>query len=125
VTIDLFGCIFTDDVAVEIIPYIDPSKVVMPNIFSPNRDGTNDVYRPHYLLDPDLNLCNVPVFDANLRIFNRWGGQIVDGACSWNGKTEDGDELSEGMYFYIVDYSARCLNAGGERNLTGTIKLVR
>ncbi|MGF1566252.1 MAG: gliding motility-associated C-terminal domain-containing protein [Flavobacteriales bacterium] len=125
VTIDLFGCIFTDDVAVEIIPYIDPSKVVMPNIFSPNRDGTNDVYRPHYLLNPDLNLCNVPVFYANLRIFNRWGGQIVDGACSWNGKTENGDELSEGMYFYIVDYSARCLNAGGERNLTGTIKLVR
>lgn len=124
-TVDLYGCIFTDEVEVEIIPYIDPSKVVMPNVFSPNQDGVNDVYRPLYLLNPNLNLCNVSVFDADLRIFNRWGGQIADGVCSWNGKTEDGDELGEGVYFYIVDYSARCLNAGGERNLTGTIKLVR
>ena len=124
-TIDLYGCLFYDDVAVEIIPFIDPSQVVMPNIFSPNKDGTNDLYRPHYKLNPDLNLCNVPVFDANLRIYNRWGGQITDGACSWNGKTEDGNELSEGTYFYIIDFSAQCLNAGGERNLTGTIKLVR
>lgn len=123
--IDLYGCIYTDAVEVEIIPFIDPSQVVMPNIFSPNRDGTNDLYRPHYLLNPDLNLCNVPVFNADLRIYNRWGGLITEGACSWDGKTENGEELSEGQYFYIVDYSAQCLNSGGERNLTGTIKLVR
>lgn len=63
------------------------------NVFTPNGDGTNDEYYFHL-----ENYASLEII-----IINRWGNYIntintVDG--TWNGKTQDGKEASEGIYFY-------------------------
>ena len=43
--------------------------------------------------------------NMNVSIFNRWGEQVYswDGDNgNWDGKGVDGEELSEGVYFYVL-----------------------
>lgn len=124
-TATLHGCPYTHDIETEFFGFVDVDAVILPNIFSPNNDGINDMYRPIFAANPSLNLCQLPVFTANLRIFNRWGNVVFEDGCAWNGRTESGNEISEGVYFYIVDYASTCLGRGGERQKTGTIDVVR
>lgn len=69
------------------------------NVFSPNNDGVNDVYK--------FKMENVTAID--LSIFNRWG-QLIHTINNvndvWNGIT-DGKEAGEGVYFYT--YTAKGL----------------
>ncbi len=124
-SINYFGCPFSEEVEIEFYDFVDLSQIEMPNIFSPNNDGINDVYRPTFSTNSSLNPCNIPVLKVDLRIYNRWGTQIIENACSWNGRDENGNDLSEGVYFYIIDMSAVCLERSGQRSENGTINLVR
>lgn len=63
------------------------NDVFIPNAFSPNGDGINDIY----LVD----------FDLPLIIVNRWGQEIYEGTKGWDG-TYNGKEMSPGTYFYIL-----------------------
>ncbi len=61
-----------------------------PNVFSPNGDGINDFW------------C-FPINNLPIQILNRWGEVVVD--CEngiWDGKTREGKECSDGVYFYVV-----------------------
>lgn len=65
-----------------------------PNIFSPNGDGKNDLF----------------TYDSGnkkgtITIVNRWGNNVFysDLPFSWDGKTSDGVECTEGVYYYIFD----------------------
>ena len=75
---------------------ISESSLQMPNAFSPNGDGINDVYRakPGYK--------SIVSFKAV--IFNRWG-QILyewdDPAGGWDGKYK-GRDVAQGTYFVNV-----------------------
>ncbi len=69
--------------------------VVIPNIFTPNGDGTNDVFV--------LTLSNIE--EVKTTIVNRWGMLIykwegING--SWDGHTKAGEPVSEGTYYYII-----------------------
>ena len=67
-------------------------EVIIPNAFSPNGDGMNDVFEIKY-----LGFFESP----ELRIFNRWGNQIF---MSENYKGDwKGDDYPEGTYYYILD----------------------
>jgi gliding motility-associated-like protein len=67
-------------------------EVVIPNVFSPNGDGMNDVFEIKY-----LGFFETP----ELRIFNRWGLQIY---MSDNYKSDwNGEDFPEGTYYYILD----------------------
>lgn len=74
----------------------DSAKVEIPNVFTPNNDGINDVFRPTY----------VGIKNVNGYIYNRWGEIIyqwwgVKGY--WDGHTlPAGVKVPEGTYFYIV-----------------------
>jgi gliding motility-associated-like protein len=69
-------------------------QLEIPNIFTPNGDGANDVF----LID-SKNILNL-----NLTILNRWG-QVVfettDINTSWNGYF-NGSLCTEGTYFYFI-----------------------
>lgn len=85
------------------------------NVFTPNGDGINDEYHFH--------LKNYSTLEVV--IINRWGNYIatinsVDG--SWNGKTQDGKEATEGIYFYKYNASS-ALNESISGH--GTINLIR
>jgi gliding motility-associated-like protein len=70
--------------------------VVAPNVITPNDDQTNDYFIVKNLEDYDR---------VHLMIFNRWGNQIYeneDYQNDWNGVTEGGTPLAEGVYFYVV-----------------------
>lgn len=75
---------------------ISESSLQMPNAFSPNGDGINDVYRakPGYK--------SIVLFKAV--IFNRWGQKLYewdDPAGGWDGKYK-GRDVAQGTYFVNV-----------------------
>jgi gliding motility-associated-like protein len=69
----------------------------MPNIFTPNGDSKND----EFFLETE---CDLKKF--HLSLYNRYG-QVVfesfDINFRWNGRN-GGRALSEGVYFYILEY---------------------
>lgn len=65
----------------------------MPNVFSPNGDGVNDVFIPVGLFPGD----------SRLTIFNRWGQEVfvtTKVTSGWNGKIE-GALAPEGTYYWV------------------------
>ncbi len=73
----------------------------IPNVFTPNDDGHNDVFQIKlldYITNEESLTCDV---------FNRWGERVgfyrgING--SWDGKTAAGIELSSGVYYYHIEY---------------------
>ena len=88
--------------------------VFVPNVFSPNGDGVNDLLEPS---PPD------GVGIVGLDIFNRWGGTVYScqGNCSWDGKVS-GTEVGSGHYVYLLKY--RDVN-GQEQLQSGDITVLR
>ena len=74
----------------------DSAKVEMPNVFTPNNDGVNDVFRPTY----------VGVKNVSGYIYNRWGEVIYQWwgiKGYWDGYTfPAGVAVPEGTYYYVV-----------------------
>ncbi|MBL4593184.1 MAG: gliding motility-associated C-terminal domain-containing protein [Flavobacteriales bacterium] len=73
----------------------EPSTLIIPNVFTPNGDGFNDLFTVE-----GTNLASVEG-----QIFNRWGQLMfswdnVKG--SWDGRTLAGSEAPDGTYFYII-----------------------
>lgn len=69
----------------------DPKPVVIPNVFTPNRDNVNDLFVIENLMDWQYR---------ELTVMNRWG-QVVyengDYKNDWNG-----GDLSDGVYFGVL-----------------------
>lgn len=92
------------------------SKLEMPNAFSPNGDGINDVYRakPGYQ--------SIVEFQAT--ILNRWGQKVyswTDPAGGWDG-TWHGSDVAQGVYFCLV----KARGADGRRfNIRKDVNLLR
>ncbi|MFY9309802.1 MAG: gliding motility-associated C-terminal domain-containing protein [Bacteroidia bacterium] len=71
------------------------SELIIPNIFTPNGDGTNDVF----------TVIGTSIKDLHADIFDRWGIKMyeLNGANSgWDGKTRSGALASDGTYYYIL-----------------------
>ncbi|QJB37585.1 gliding motility-associated C-terminal domain-containing protein [Chitinophaga oryzae] len=104
----------TDDIRVN-FTQCEP-KPQFPNAFSPNGDGRNDVFRP---------IVRGPMFDYELRIFNRWGELIFissDSHKGWDGKFK-GSPVDIGTYVWWLTYKKV---AGGASNvIKGEVTVVR
>lgn len=79
-----------------IIAHLDPQEYAfyVPNSFSPNGDGINDVWRPW------ANVVDLETFQ--LRIFDRWGQVMLetrDPRNSWDG-TVNGSQVQNGVYAF-------------------------
>ncbi len=69
----------------------------LPNVFTPNGDGKNDVFAPLR--------CAAFVEQVRLVVYNRWGAKVYEGVSSelaWDGRSSDGRELPTGLYYYEV-----------------------
>ena len=106
------GCTSTITVTIDAF---GESTLIIPNIFTPNGDGSNDVF----------NLSGTNITDIKGTIMNRWGQVVfnintVEGG--WDGRTMAGIECSEGVYYYLI----HALGADGvEYNYQGPIELIR
>jgi gliding motility-associated-like protein len=70
----------------------------LPTSFSPNNDGLNETFGPNMTFG---------LSKYNMKIFDRWGGQVFttnDPTKGWNGKDLSGDELPEGVYAYSISF---------------------
>jgi len=87
----LTGCPKTDTVRIKVIM----QDVFVPNAFSPNGDGLNDIFKV-----TTRKLINVQEF----RIVNRWGNEVFytnDIHKGWDGKYK-GQEQDTGVYYYMM-----------------------
>jgi gliding motility-associated-like protein len=92
--IDISGCVAFDTIEIRVLPELD-SKLQVPNCFSPNGDGINDLFQAEIL--------NLSTFD--LMIWNRWGALMyksTDAFSGWNGQSNAGN-APDGTYFYVLD----------------------
>jgi gliding motility-associated-like protein len=92
----------------------------LPNAFTPNGDGSNDIFKPY----PFRFIERVA-----FQVFNRWGQLVfetADANINWNGTNQGGQALAEGTYYYICKvYEKRAEGAVEQQPLSGWIELVR
>jgi len=94
-----------------------PSRLEVPNVFTPNGDNVNDLF---YL--KATNLTNI-----DISIYDRWGHLVYKlatdkGQIDWDGKSQTGQEVAEGVYFYVLKATGK---DGVEYEKKGDITLIR
>ena len=85
----------------------EPPIIVVPNVMTPNGDGMNDILEIRYIDLYDIK---------KLTIYNRWGTivyQSEDYQNDW-----DGGNVSDGVYFYVLELWKGTDNTNYYGNLT-------
>jgi gliding motility-associated-like protein len=101
------GCTATANVLVKVL-----KNIVVPNTFTPNGDGINDVWNIKYLE-------NYP--NCTVEIFNRYGEKLyssVGYSVPWDG-TYKGAQLPTGTYYYIINPK------NGRKPVSGYVAIIR
>jgi gliding motility-associated-like protein len=105
-----YGCLDS----AQVIVYVDEKVTIpvdAPQTFSPNGDGTNDLWI----------INNIDVFEScPVKIFNRRGQSVYEKSQynnDWDGLYQ-GVELPEGAYYYII-------TCGANEVHTGNVALIR
>lgn len=110
------GCAGSDTLYLNKRKDLFPSIIWMPNAFTPNADGRNDVY-------PN-NQYKVKGAFYEVKLYNRWGERIAEfnsPEFNWDGNI-NGNPAPEGVYVYTVFYIG-CDNE--KRYLYGNFTLLR
>jgi gliding motility-associated-like protein len=110
----------TDDcestATITVVPECGNLKV--PNVFTPNNDGINDVFRPE----------GKGVADYSLQIFNRWGILVFESTQYnnvWNGKVNNEPAPAGTYYFLLMANDASGQSLVGAEVMEGEVTLIR
>lgn len=109
---DADGCVATDEVLIVIDPR--DRRLFLPNAFTPNGDGVNDVFFP----------MGLGITTINMKIFDRWGEKLYetnDISKGWDGYY-NGVLLMPGVYVYILTAT---FEDGFEEFRKGSVTLLR
>jgi gliding motility-associated-like protein len=110
---DSFGCVDSADIEIEVL---ELEGIRMPNVFTPQGDGINDVFNPAYI--GNFNYIK-------LYIYSRWGEllyeTIMPGGAWWDG-TYKNEPCPDGVYFYILEAQSKANNYYEKH---GTVTLLR
>lgn len=99
-------------------PYrvINTLDVWVPNAFSPNGDGKNDVWVIEGILKYPNSVVNV---------FNRWGNKVYSSSngyqVPWDGN-HNGTEVPSATYYYVIDLKGSPDNT--DRPVTGSLTII-
>lgn len=109
------GCSANDSLIIVVgTPFVD-SEITVPNVFSPNGDGMNDVW----------GVIGTGLASLDAVVYNRWGQEVAklsNPAQVWDGRTGAGEPASDGTYFYIL----KAVGADGQSyEFTGSLTLLR
>jgi gliding motility-associated-like protein len=102
---DIYGCSATQNVTVNVV--CNEKNYFVPNTFSPNNDGKNDVFMPRGSSIARVN---------RMQVFNRWGEVVFekrnfmtnDASAGWDG-TYKGKPANSDVYIYVIEFV--CENA--------------
>lgn len=89
------GC---QNTVTQCINVVNEATISIPNVFTPNNDGRNDLFK----------LSAAGIKDLNCSIYDRWGLKMYewDGINGyWDGKIKGGVPAVDGSYFYIINYT--------------------
>lgn len=108
------------EVCIDNCPYYE-----LPNVFTPNNDGCNDVFSAYSDRQTDNGEegggCVIPqenklkcarfVKSVKFRVYNRWGKEVYKYESGgertiyidWDGRDKDGALVSTGIYYYIAE----------------------
>lgn len=105
------NCLDEYETHLEVVPFF------IPNAFTPNNDGKNDVFFD------GTPVMNVSSYD--MLVFNRWG-QLIYSTDSffrpWDGENSDGSLAPEGLYTYLIKITSI---KGKYYEYAGTFSLIR
>jgi gliding motility-associated-like protein len=93
----------------------DNFSLIIPNVFTPNGDGVNDLFI--------VTATGIKAFDC--AIYDRWGlkmKEITDVTTGWEGKSLSGSSASDGIYYYIIKATS---NKAEEKNYQGYLLLAK
>jgi len=110
---------YIDDVYVGTCDTIKPPVIVsslsVPNVFTPNSDGINDVFK--------IQGSNIQTLTCS--IYDRWGGKVWElknPLENWDGRNPTGMPCNDGVYFYVLDATGE---DGKSYHKTGFVQLIR
>ena len=112
------GCIADDLTQILVTQVVD---VVLPNVFSPNNDGNNDVF---YVNSDDVEAV------ISMRVYDRWGELVFaseenhpasDPSYGWDGSFK-GEPVNPGVFVYVVE--VLFINGTNEQ-IGGDVTIVR
>ena len=94
---------------------VSPIEPQTPNVFTPNGDQTNDIFRLFY---PD----GLDISFTNFRVYNRWGQLVFESTdnSGWDG-TYKGAPAASDVYIYHIEGTSN----GAVVDLSGEITLLR
>ncbi len=86
------GCISVAEISI----YIQEGQLEIPNVFTPNGDGINDIFKVFHTGGVEV---------IRTRIYNRWGALVFEGVDNqiWDGSYKNEPAMSD-VYLYEVIY---------------------
>jgi|GEM_PF-5787162 len=111
VTVSTGACSALDSVRVEVLE--GGSSLFIPNVFTPNGDQVNELFR----------VGSTGLSDFSGMIFNRWGQLLYawsDPAGGWDG-TYRGKQVHDGTYVWVIRCRTSC---GAELNRSGIVTVL-
>ena len=119
-TTDEFGCSASSTVEIIIDNFV---PIYAPNVFSPNGDGVNDLFR--------IFARTTVISFSDFAIFSRWGEMVYllegpvspqDGNWGWDGIHANGRVHEQDVYAFKVTVE---LSGGRKTEVTGDVLLLR
>jgi len=106
----------SDVICVETCPSYE-----LPNTFTPNADGANDLFVP---------IRNRFISSVKFKAYNRWGNLVFetnDPQINWDGTNLSGEEMDESVYYYTCELFESEFQGLDQRTdvLEGFIHLIR
>ncbi len=94
---------------------------VLPNTFTPNADGKNDIFKP---------IANFFITSVDFQVYNQWGNLVFKTTSpdlNWDGTTFNGKLLADGVYHYVCSVNVSLVdgNVKEENVLKGFIQIIR
>jgi|GEM_PF-878431 len=108
----------------EVIIFKDACFISATNVFTPDSDGNQNGRFQGGLNEGWFVFGIDGIAGVGVRIYDRWGGIVFEddnynNSAPWTGENQNGNELSEGVYFYFIKIPQR------EEEITGTVTLLR
>ena len=113
VVVDLHGCVDSVTQCLVVNPVF---TVYIPDAFTPNGDGINDVFMPK----------GSYVRNYEMYIYDRWGQQLfhsTDMNNGWNGTVDNGSRIcQEDIYVYLINITD---SQGNNHSYSGKLNLLK